>query len=225
MFRRTSIVFSSIRKYSSFQLNLTNLKNKEIESITRSWAKRWVVQKNLCPWAARTLIDNRLKIVVDNCHFPENEINIEAPEVLETIEKILDEAVDLADETNPTETTLYVLPHLKHFDEFLFFHEIVERFLVTMDLEGEIQFATFHPNYQFAETDAKDISNYTNRSPFPILHLIRSKDISNAIETSPTTTDDVWKRNVDLMKQLGLEKIQLIQKEIIEEGIKNAQNK
>jgi hypothetical protein len=76
--------------------------------------------------------------------------------------------------------------------------------LKRMRLVGELQVATFHPQFQFADTQPDDIENYTNRSPYPILHLLREDSIDRAVESFPDAAE-IYEKNIDTMKRLGLE--------------------
>ena len=87
------------------------------------------------------------------------------------------------------------------FNDFL---DIADEALQTMGLEGEIQIASFHPQYQFAGTRADDIENFTNRSPYPLLHLLREDSIEQAVESYPDV-DDMPRRNIETLKKLGLQ--------------------
>ncbi|MNT82356.1 hypothetical protein D3C72_2220770 [compost metagenome] len=73
-----------------------------------------------------------------------------------------------------------------------------------MRLVGELQVATFHPQFQFADTQVDDIENYTNRAPYPILHLLREDSIDRAVESFPDASE-IYEKNIDTMKKLGLE--------------------
>ena len=95
---------------------------------------------------------------------------------------------------------LSVLPHLERdFNDFL---EIADAALADMGLEGELQVADFHPKFQFAGTTLNDVSNNTNRSPFPTLHLIRESSIDRAVEAFPDAAT-IYERNIALMQELG----------------------
>ncbi|MDB5760278.1 MAG: hypothetical protein JWM30_3567, partial [Burkholderia sp.] len=85
------------------------------------------------------------------------------------------------------------------YNEFL---DVADVILAGMGLEGEIQIASFHPDYQFSGTQRDDVGNFTNRSPFPILHLLREDSIDRAVASVPDT-DAIYKRNIATLKQLG----------------------
>jgi hypothetical protein len=103
------------------------------------------------------------------------------------------------------DTTLLILPEaLPDFYDFNDFEELSERLLKRMRLVGELQVATFHPQFQFAGTGPDDIENYTNRSPYPILHLLREDSIDRAVEAFPDAAD-IYEKNIDTLRELGHE--------------------
>jgi hypothetical protein len=91
---------------------------------------------------------------------------------------------------------------LTDFLEYNDFLDVCEAAVAELDLEGELQVASFHPQYRFAGTQAEDIENYTNRSPYPMLHLLREASIERAIAAVPDT-DEIFRRNIRTMRNLG----------------------
>ena len=85
-----------------------------------------------------------------------------------------------------------------------------------MDLEGVYQIASFHPDYQFGGTDLEDVENYTNRSPYPMLHLLREDSLEKAIEQYPNV-DQIPIRNIELMNSMGQDKLKAIMQACIKE--------
>lgn len=193
-----------------------------MEAITRNWVTKWVHHNGLCPWSAQTLVGNRLRVVA----ITEDPL---VPEGLAVVEnKFIDECKLLISEhrdnnspaNSSPETTLLVLPKLTNFMDFLDVEEHLEGLLEEYDLDPDIQIASFHPEYQFDGTSPEDVENFTNRSPYPLLHLLRVEQVSSAIKNAKFSTDDVWKRNIELMKSMGCEKVMKIQQEIIETATK-----
>ena len=108
-------------------------------------------------------------------------------------------------ETGACETTLLIHPWvLCDFIEFNDFQAVCERLIVDLGLEGELQIASFHPQYRFAGTQPEDIENYTNRSPYPTLHLLREASIERAL-ASVADPDEIYRRNILTMRRLGHE--------------------
>ena len=84
------------------------------------------------------------------------------------------------------------------------FLDVVDETLESLDLAGELQVASMHPQYQFADTQPDDIENYTNRSPYPTLHLLREASVDKAVAAFPEA-DQIFDKNVETMKKLGHE--------------------
>ncbi len=100
------------------------------------------------------------------------------------------------------ETTLLIHPWvLTDFIEYNDFLDVCEAAVVELGLEGELQVASFHPRYQFAGTQSEDIENYTNRSPYPTLHLLREASIERAVAAVPDT-GEIYRRNIRTLRDL-----------------------
>lgn len=169
----------------------------EYEKITRDWVEHFVIALNLCPFAKKPAIEGRIRFVV---------FDGEDPSVLG--EKLAEELLFLLN-TDPeiTETTLLIHPQvLTDFESYNDYLDVWEELLQGLELEGELQIASFHPGYQFAGTDPGDPENYTNRSPFPMLHLIREASVSKAVDLYPDI-EGIPSRNIDRLNELGLEGI------------------
>ena len=173
--------------------------NPKEELIARS-VKRWiedvVVGLNLCPFAKRELAGDRVLIEVSGAVRPED-ILADLQSGLERL--IADEAV---------ETTLLVLPYaLQDFADFNQFLDLADGLLEQMELVGVFQIAHFHPDYQFADTAPADPENYTNRSPYPVLHLLREHSLDRVLQTTEHA-EQIPARNIELMNRLGAEAMQ-----------------
>ena len=162
---------------------------------TQAWVEKAVIGLNLCPFAKAVVTKKQVRYVV--C------MDSEAEQVLKILQAEMQHLVD----TDATEldTTLLIAPHLLpdflDFNEFLFDCDSV---LVSMELEGVLQMADFHPRYQFAGTQPDDISNFTNRAPYPTLHLLREESIDKAVEAFPDASL-IYERNVQVLEDLGRE--------------------
>ncbi len=162
---------------------------------TRAWVRHAVIGLNLCPFARAVEARDRMRYVVSDSTDPAT-----------ILEQMMAEFRLLADTpVEDTETTLLILPAA--FTDFLDFNDFLEqaeRRLRRAGLEGEFQIASFHPAYQFAGTEADDISNATNRSPWPTLHLLRESSIDRAV-ASMANPDSIFEANIETMKRLGPE--------------------
>lgn len=161
----------------------------------RLWVDKAVIGLNLCPFAKAVQARGQVRYAVSDA--------TDAEGVLTDLE---DELMRLS-QADPQEidTTLLILPDaLDDFYDFNDFEDLSDRLLKRMRLVGELQVATFHPRFQFAETDPDDIENYTNRSPYPILHLLREDSIDKAVEAFPDAAE-IYEKNIETMRELGEE--------------------
>jgi hypothetical protein len=167
----------------------------EIISAVRIWLEQAVIGLNLCPFAKSVYIRNRVRLIVSDATTPEA-----------LADDLMTELSTLnAADPKQIDTTLLIHPHvLQDFTEYNDFLGVADAILDEMGLTAELQVASFHPDYQFAGTGADDITNYTNRSPFPILHLLRESSIEAAIATYPDT-DEIYRNNMETLRRLGLE--------------------
>lgn len=169
----------------------------------RQWVDTLVVGMNLCPFAKRELVKGRVRFVVTHATTEEQLLTVLKAEL---------EVLNLDTEI---ETTLLIHPDvLQDFYDFNDFLNFTDRLLVEMDLEGVYQIASFHPDYQFGGTEPEDAENYTNRSPYPVLHLIREESLERAIASYPDV-DQIPEHNIALMNELGSEKLQQLLKSFI----------
>lgn len=169
-----------------------------IENVVRRWVEDLVVGLNLCPFAGRELVRNRVRFAVTDAATEE--------QLLAALEM---ELALLNDDAN-IETTLLVHPEvLQDFFDYNQFLDSAERLLIRTELEGTYQIASFHPDYQFAGTVADDVENYTNRSPYPLLHILREESLVLRIAAYPEV-GQIPARNIEQMKFLGREKLQAL---------------
>ena len=160
------------------------------------WVEDIVVGLNLCPFAKRELGSDRIRVAVSSA--------TELEEILADLEAEL-ERLGVED---TIETTLLVLseglPDFRDFNQFL---DLADGLLQQMKLTGVYQLAHFHPDYQFADTAPGDAENYTNRSPYPILHLLREASLDRVLQTTEHA-EQIPVRNIELMNRLGAEEMQ-----------------
>ena len=169
------------------------MSDDQVLSKTRHWLEAAVIGLNLCPFAKAVYVKNQVRLVVSKARH--------ADDLLEELDRELDLLVGTP--TNEIDTTLLIHPSL--FDDFLDFNdflEIAEGVVDEHGLEGVIQLASFHPQFQFDGTEPDDISNYTNRAPFAILHLLREESVERAVEAFPNA-DDIFEANIQTLEKLG----------------------
>lgn len=162
---------------------------------TVRWLERAVIGLNLCPFAKGVHVKGLIHYAVA--------CTDDLEEVLELLCTELSALMDSPAEVR--DTTLLILPHCLH--DFLDFNDFLgraEALLEGMNLDGTLQIASFHPQYQFAGTDADDVTNCTNRSPYPTLHLLREESIDRAVEVFPQP-ETIFERNIEVLHSLGMQ--------------------
>jgi hypothetical protein len=164
---------------------------------TRRWVSSVVIGLNLCPFARRVFEADKIRYAVT-----------EATGESALIEDLADELRRLAScPATSVETTLLIHPHvLQDFLDYNDFLGVGDRLVEDLGLRGIIQIASFHPEYQFAGTHPGAVENYTNRSPYPMLHLLREASIA-AVAGDPDELLAIPRRNVETLRRLGREKI------------------
>jgi hypothetical protein len=174
------------------------MKSEAIAYVVRRWVEELVVGLNLCPFAGHELLRNRVRFFVTEAATEE--------QLLAALETEL----TLLNDDASVETTLLIHPDvLQDFLDYNQFLDAAERLLVHLELEGVYQVASFHPYYQFAGTAVDDAENFTNRSPYPLLHILREESLALRIAAFPDV-EQIPVRNIEQMKRLGREKLQSI---------------
>lgn len=162
---------------------------------TQGWLEKVVIGLQLCPFAKAVHVKRQIRYVVSAAQTRESLMEDFVRE-LHTLTASSPEEID---------TTLIIHPKvLQDFFDFNDFLEIVEETIVELGLEGEIQVASFHPDYQFADSRSDDIENYTNRSPYPTLHLLREASVDRAVASFPNASE-IYETNMETMRRLGHE--------------------
>ncbi len=175
--------------------NADNITPEAVIAETVQWLERAVIGLNLCPFAKAVHIKKQIRYVVSAAASPDA-----------LCETLLAELQLLA--ASPAEkidTTLLIHPHTLGLGEFLDYNDFLDvahAAVEELSLEGEIQIASFHPEYQFAGTEPDDITNYTNRSPYPMLHLLREASVEKAVAAFPAAAT-IFEKNIETLKTLG----------------------
>ena len=162
---------------------------------TQRWLERAVIGLNLCPFAKAVYVKRQIRYAVTPAA---------------TAEELLSELrheLELLRHANPDEidTTLLIHPQaMTDFIDFHFFVKEADAALRNLGLEGTVQIAGFHPAYEFAGSNPGDIANYTNRSPYPTLHLLREASIDRAVAAFPDAAA-IYERNMETLRRLGHE--------------------
>ncbi|MBI3902625.1 MAG: DUF1415 domain-containing protein [Nitrosomonadales bacterium] len=171
------------------------LSDDDIIALTQLWLERAVIGLNLCPFAKAVHVKKQIRYVVSSATTPE-ELLDELMRELEVIAEAPSSKID---------TTLLIHPYvLSDFLDYNDFLGVVDDTLEEMELDGILQVASMHPYYQFADTEPDDIENYTNRSPYPMLHLLREASIVQAVAAYPEA-EDIFDRNIETLRRIGHE--------------------
>nr|WP_315465446.1 DUF1415 domain-containing protein [uncultured Rhodoferax sp.] len=161
----------------------------------QAWLERAVIALNLCPFAKAVHVKNQVHYVV--CR---------ATEPADALDVLREELLGLANaDPQVRDTTLLMLPDaLVDFVDFNDFLYAADKALRKLKLDGELQIASFHPDFQFADAEPDDIGNFTNRAPYPTLHLLREASIDKAVEAFPAA-EQIYEKNIATLQKLGLE--------------------
>jgi hypothetical protein len=165
----------------------------EFIAATRRWLEKAVIGLNLCPFANAVHVRNQIRFAVSFA---------ETPEAL--LEDLVRELTTLAEaDAAKLETTLLIHPRvLNDFPDYNEFLDVADAAIEKLELDGVLQVASFHPRYQFAGTAPDDIDNFTNRSPYPTLHLLREESIERAVEAYPDAAN-IFEKNIETLRRLG----------------------
>ncbi len=162
---------------------------------TKLWVETLVVGLNLCPFAKRELVKDRIRFQVS------------AATTEEQLIADLEGELMLLGDRPAIETTLLIHPWV--LTDFFSYHRFLpwaNRLLTQLGLKGAYQIASFHPQYQFSHSADEDVANYTNRSPHPMLHLIREASLARAIANYPDV-EGIPERNIATLERLGKDRV------------------
>ncbi|WP_298292083.1 DUF1415 domain-containing protein [Thiomonas sp.] len=160
---------------------------------TRAWVDRVVIGLNLCPFAKAPQVKGRIRYALTDAATPQALL-------ADLVGELALLARTPADEV---ETTLLIHPRvLTDFTDYNAFLDTAEAAVTALQLDGVVQIASFHPQYRFADTAADDVTNATNRSPYPMLHLIREESIDRAVAAFPQA-ETIYRANMATLRRLG----------------------
>lgn len=169
--------------------------------ITRCWIEKVVIGQNFCPFARYVFINELIEFSVKRPGSP-----------LSALEQLTDALAKLQS-TPSIETTLIIYPDFAAaWDEYLDYYDLAQRLLTEFNYEGVFQLASFHPDYCFQDATSDDAANYTNRSPFPILHILREASLTQQIEQYPDV-DAIPDNNIKRARSIGADQLRLLLKQ------------
>ena len=161
---------------------------------TRAWLEQAVIGLNLCPFAKAVYNKRQIRYRLSDARDTDTLFSVLCDE-LQTL---------AAADPDEIDTTLLIHPEvLGDFIEYNDFLSVADAAVRSFGLEGRIQIASFHPQYQFDNSQPDDIENYTNRSPYPMLHLLREESIERAVE-GIANADEIVERNIETLRRLGI---------------------
>lgn len=170
-----------------------NIDDQRVIAQTKKWLETVIIAHNYCPFAKREVDKGSVRYQVIH----ETEFN-------SLLQSVIQECVWL-DQNSDTETTLIIFPsNLNDFNSFLDCLVLAEDLLIAQGYEGKYQIASFHPDYYFQGSEMDDPANYTNRSPYPMFHLLREASVEVAIEKH-SDADAIPERNVEYAREQGLD--------------------
>lgn len=162
---------------------------------TVRWLEKAVIGLNLCPFAKSVHVKGQIHYVVSQATDAEGV----ALDLHRELEALAESSPDKRD------TTLLILPQaLQEFLDFNDFTELADDLVEELDLGGILQVASFHPLFQFEGTDVDDVTNCTNRAPYPILHLLREDSIDKAVDAFPEA-EMIYEHNMEVLGAMGIE--------------------
>lgn len=162
---------------------------------TVRWLEKAVIGLNLCPFAKSVHVKGQIHYVVSQA--------TDAEGVVMDLHRELEALAEISPDKR--DTTLLILPQaLQEFLDFNDFLEVADAMVEELELGGILQVASFHPRFQFEGTDVDDVTNCTNRAPYPTLHLLREDSIDKAVEAFPEA-ETIYERNMEVLEQMGIE--------------------
>ncbi len=162
-----------------------------IERATRQWVNKVVIDLNLCPFAQKAMAAKQVRFFVTTASTED------------ALLEVLQHELALMQENPAIETSLLIHPKaLRNFDDYNQFLDYADALLLALDLEGVFQIASFHPDYQFSDTEPEDVENYTNRSPYPMLHVLREQSVEAVVSKHPAP-EQIPEENIKQLRQLG----------------------
>lgn len=172
--------------------------NEALINQTKAWLTSVIIEHNICPFADREVKRDSIRYSVQ-----------QDPDLELCLQQLIMEC-RILDMDKDVETSLLIYKNVfNEFDSYLSFVDLANALLVDQGYQGVYQLASFHPNYCFADAEQNDAANYTNRSPYPMLHIIREASLEKALENYPEP-ESIPERNIELTRRLGLKQMQAL---------------
>jgi hypothetical protein len=166
----------------------------EVIAATRDWLEKAVIGLNLCPFAKAVYVKEQVRFVVSEAkHF-------------DAFLEDIDREIEFLAAADPQQVDTTLIMHASLLEDFLDFNDfldLVDDAVTEHGHEGVLQVAAFHPRWQFADTEPDDIGNYTNRAPFPTIHLLREASVTRAVDAFPEA-ERIYEHNIETLEKLGI---------------------
>jgi hypothetical protein len=174
------------------------ISNEKIIEQTTNWIKSVVIDCNFCPFAARSVMKKTIRYII------KTEVDMNA-----SLTALKDE-LDYLETDTEIETSFIIFANdFKNFDDYLDLVKKAERLLIKENFDGVYQIASFHPDYCFAGANEDDAANYTNRSIYPMLHILREESLTKALSLYPNP-ELIPQHNINFARQKGLQYMQML---------------
>jgi hypothetical protein len=174
------------------------ISNEKIIEQTTNWIKSVVIDCNFCPFAARSVMKKTIRYIIKT----DVDMNVSL--------KALKEELDYLETDTEIETSFIIFPNnFGDFDDYLDLVKKAERLLTKENFDGVYQIASFHPDYCFAGANEDDAANYTNRSIYPMLHILREESLTKALSLYPNP-ELIPQHNINFARQKGLQYMQML---------------
>ena len=171
------------------------ISDDKIIAVSKSWIKEFVIRYQLCPFASKVYDNNQ--ILYQNCS---------SADLLDHLKYVIDICGELGGSSQYT-TAFVIIPEIIHdFEAFLDLMDRLEWALKELHLNDRFQLAGFHPDYLFENTDNAAAGNYTNRSPYPMVHILDVAEVKAAIDSHPDI-DSVPSDNIKKLENLGVDEL------------------
>jgi len=178
--------------------------DSQVITRTQNWIEQFVIANNLCPFARKVFDEGRVAYIVSR----DDNTELHLRQLAATLLAMDQEPGSEPDQGRDTQTCFYIFPDAySDFEHYLALVEAAETLIEDMGYTDNYQLASFHPEYIFDGADIDDAANYTNRSPFPMLHILRQQDITLASEHHPDI-ESVPQHNIALLRSIGLARLQ-----------------
>ena len=188
--------------YAAFFLSeITLMSTNSVVLNTQRWVHEFIIAHNICPFAKKEVDKGSIHYEVYDGRQMEDALCY----LMDLCRKL--------DEDNEIEAAMFIMPNgFAAFDEYLDLLDVANELLAEQEYEGVYQLASFHPDYCFEGVDEADASHYTNRSPYPMLHIIREEGLEKVLERYPNP-EAIPERNITYCQELGVDTLKGILKD------------